>query len=153
MLNLANRMMDSNKPRCGHAVRIQQKQSFSHLTVLHNAFFSNLHKNFKSRIYPGQLNRMHVTHVSKNLRQGREYQMKHSWPDNKNVCRKMQIRCFRRMMLSDPNGHIWLFLSALLLNLRAQTMLNDGWIHVPMIVLMIRISLFTLDQFKSKSGL
>lgn len=56
-------------------------------------------------------------------------------------------------MLSDPNGHVRLFLSALLLNLRAQTMLSDGWICVPVIVLKIGISLFTLDQFKSKSGL
>jgi hypothetical protein len=79
--------------------------------------------------------------------------MKFIWPDNKNVCRKMQIRCFEGMKLSDPNGHVRLFLSALLLNLRAQTMLSDGWIRVPVIVLKIGISLFTLDQFKSKSGL
>lgn len=79
--------------------------------------------------------------------------MKLIWPENKNACRKMQIRYFGGMMLSHPNGHLGLFPSAFLVNLGAKTMLNDGWIHVPVIVLTMGISLFSLDQFKSKSGL
>jgi hypothetical protein len=68
-LNLAKKMMDSNKPRSGHAIRIQQKHSFSHLIILQDAFFSNLHKIFKSHFYLGQLNRMHFANISKNLTQ------------------------------------------------------------------------------------